>query len=498
VNIDDCSPNPCVNGGTCADGIDDFTCTCVGGYTGPTCSTEPPRGSCLQILEAGESTGDGNYTIDVDGTGPQPPITVYCDMTTDGGGYTTYAITGTGTSTTRFDQANSCTALGMNMVTIRTEAHYNALIARYNDPIYFRTVPGMYGTAPGNYTGCAMNSSSASACSANWRALDGGGWWLRNAPYGEPNGDYTAGCWLGTDNQFPHQRFNDLGCGYGTGTSYICSTNDKDIGVRIASLTTNNCTVLEHAAVTGDDRGGIAVGPNYAYYRGDSAVGRFSATDVSGGAGVGAFDGMISDLASGRLYALSNAATPAAFGISTGLVFDRLLELDPATAAVIGTRMLSTTVDGTGGSSSAAGTRGMYAGAGYMLLVSARVYRIDFVTGAVVDLGARPGGGYRPATCENWAHWGVAEFDGTNYFAVYAEDWDTSPAGYPSESVLRTRLSDGVTTTVATFAAPGLSEMCSLTVSPSRNRWYFHFEGTSLLRSGGDESIGFCDATFAP
>ena len=35
-NIDDCDPNPCVNG-ACQDGVNSFTCTCDAGFTGVNC-----------------------------------------------------------------------------------------------------------------------------------------------------------------------------------------------------------------------------------------------------------------------------------------------------------------------------------------------------------------------------------------------------------------------------------------------------------------------------
>ncbi|XP_021351152.1 protein crumbs-like isoform X2 [Mizuhopecten yessoensis] len=39
-NIDDCVPDPCKNGASCEDGVNSYTCTCVPGYTDQTCSTD--------------------------------------------------------------------------------------------------------------------------------------------------------------------------------------------------------------------------------------------------------------------------------------------------------------------------------------------------------------------------------------------------------------------------------------------------------------------------
>ena len=65
TNIDECNPNPCLNGGTCTDGINDYTCECVAGFTDKNCSTNIDECSPNPCLNGGTCTDDINdYTCE--------------------------------------------------------------------------------------------------------------------------------------------------------------------------------------------------------------------------------------------------------------------------------------------------------------------------------------------------------------------------------------------------------------------------------------------------
>ncbi len=72
----------CATGKKCAVGSDCASGAC----TGMVCVAQ----SCKQILMADPAAKSGKFNVDLDGGGPLPALDVFCDMTTDGGGWTIF------------------------------------------------------------------------------------------------------------------------------------------------------------------------------------------------------------------------------------------------------------------------------------------------------------------------------------------------------------------------------------------------------------------------
>ena len=49
-DVDECSSGPCQNGGTCADGVNSYTCSCVAGYTGMNCETGQSYAAAIRSI----------------------------------------------------------------------------------------------------------------------------------------------------------------------------------------------------------------------------------------------------------------------------------------------------------------------------------------------------------------------------------------------------------------------------------------------------------------
>jgi hypothetical protein len=69
-----CNPNPCANGGTCVDEMDDFSCRCPDGFSGKTCEIETKvcePNPCKNGGECSPETG-GEFSCDCP-AGLEPP-----------------------------------------------------------------------------------------------------------------------------------------------------------------------------------------------------------------------------------------------------------------------------------------------------------------------------------------------------------------------------------------------------------------------------------------
>ncbi|MFO0685732.1 MAG: hypothetical protein U0234_26985 [Sandaracinus sp.] len=254
------------------------------------------------------------------------------------------------------------------------------------------------------------------------------------------------------------------------------------ITFRIDSLDDTSCTTVEIVGSAGDDRGGVAVSGTRAYVTGDDATVAFG-LDLPAGTAVidgAALDDLVSDLATGQLYALANDTGPIgpSGGTRPGPV-TRLLSVNE-TDGTIGTTAITLSTPITVDSGV-----GIFAGSGEIAIYDgAHLQQVDLATGTVTDLGALDVSSMQ--SCEDWAFYGVLEHVGTAHSVVAANGFD--------DRIVRIQVGTGDVSDLGSWT--DLNDMCSISVAPSLGRWYFHNEGASQFDADTSEALAYCGAAF--
>jgi hypothetical protein len=183
----------------------------------------------------------------------------------------------------------------------------------------------------------------------------------------------TINCFDGVDNDGK----NGIDCN-DTSCDAIC--NDDQL--TISALTSNDCTIVGHKTLSGDDRGGIAVALNQVLYSGDNATVVFRDDELAAEVLPVIYDAMFSDLRAGKLFTFLDALNvpvsgPAGFAES-------FQEIDAITGALTKTPVvLSQALSIT--------DAGFFSGKGLVVIQNTEgLFSINLADGAVTSISNVP------------------------------------------------------------------------------------------------------------
>jgi hypothetical protein len=184
-----------------------------------TCTIEL-QSSCKTLLALKPGLPSGTYEIDANDD--DVAESVYCNMTTDGGGYTMVRYDDNSLAGNQTTYMNWCAARGMEIIVPRTKAHALAIVAWNNG-----TPPNLVNVYP-KYNGANGLSNWIGKCKgvncSFWMSDSNSCGCTNHEPNGDNNTAYTiyrrtTGCDFG--------NWNDAGNRVDITGSVICSTNDK-------------------------------------------------------------------------------------------------------------------------------------------------------------------------------------------------------------------------------------------------------------------------------
>lgn len=266
-----------------------------------------------------------------------------------------------------------------------------------------------------------------------------------------------------------------------TPTNYYYAVYDIDYIFTLDTIENTNAAVVDHDAITSDDRSGIALTDSTVYIVGDGATARYDLDMLTPPAVLPVMDGLVTDLRLGKIYSLYSAVD-GMMTTNPGLfTVDGIIALDANLASAGDTVLFSQSFDVNYGMDQT----GIFSGYGEFIINSGEdgiVYVIDFDNGAVEALGSHP---MNHSYSENWAYWGVAGFDGVDRYVYYRDNF--------SDNILAHNLATDATNYISNL--PYMSDMACFILNPFNDRMYFHYEGSGGF-GGSFETFGYTDASY--
>ncbi|HNS96128.1 MAG TPA: MXAN_6577-like cysteine-rich protein [Polyangiaceae bacterium] len=269
------------------------------------------------------------------------------------------------------------------------------------------------------------------------------------------------------------------GCGNACGAEEACMAGVCTAGTfRIVSLDTQ-CRIVDDTSKLDAPRGPIAFGEGLVFYSGASRVLSYDFADYWAEImSQEAIPGLTSDLASGKLWALS---TNQGWAVAAGATITKIIPVINEMPLVAGTPIpLSESFQIPAGS-------GIFAGFGHVAVhTGTELIVIDTANGEVTRLASSA---LQAAPCQGPFYSGIIEMHADGMRLTYVQA--------STSAIVRTRPGDGATQVV--LQGIDFADMCGITVDLSRSRWCFHLAQPSqeFDTQPGQSATYCCDAVFA-